>query len=72
MTLCLLRSSATDGDTGENARVRYALIGGNTQNHFTIDTETGHVSVVRPLDYETIRNYRLVIRAQGGSSVQDS
>ena len=60
-----IRFSATDGDAGENARIRYALIGGNTQAHFTIDTETGHVSVVGQLDYETIRNYRLVIRAQG-------
>ncbi|XP_043190636.1 protocadherin-like wing polarity protein stan isoform X2 [Amphibalanus amphitrite] len=64
----IARISATDGDAGENARIRYALIGGNTQGHFTIDTETGHVSVVGQLDYETIRNYRLVIRAQDGGS----
>ncbi|XP_037087761.1 LOW QUALITY PROTEIN: protocadherin-like wing polarity protein stan, partial [Pollicipes pollicipes] len=64
----IIQIRATDRDAGENAAIRYALIGGNTQGHFTIDTLTGHVSVVRALDFETIRNYRLVIRAQDGGS----
>ncbi|KAK9696737.1 Laminin G domain [Popillia japonica] len=42
--------------------------GGNTQSQFAIDTITGDVSLVKPLDYETLRNYRLVIRAQDGGS----
>ncbi|KRT79745.1 Cadherin, partial [Oryctes borbonicus] len=40
----------------------------NTQSQFSIDTITGDVSLVKPLDYETLRNYRLVIRAQDGGS----
>lgn len=59
---------ATDADQGNNAAIRYAIIGGNTQSQFAIDTITGDVSLVKPLDYETLRNYRLVIRAQDGGS----
>lgn len=56
---------ATDADQGTNAAIRYAIIGGNTQSQFSIDSLSGDVSLVKPLDYETIRSYRLVIRAQG-------
>lgn len=60
--------SATDADQGVNAVIRYAIISGNTQSQFAIDSLTGDVSLVKPLDYETLRNYRLVIRAQDGGS----
>ncbi|XP_031351868.1 protocadherin-like wing polarity protein stan isoform X2 [Photinus pyralis] len=59
---------ATDVDQGSNAAIRYAIIGGNTQSQFAIDSLSGDVSLVKPLDYETLRNYRLVIRAQDGGS----
>jgi len=45
--------------------VRYAIIGGNTQGQFSIDSQNGEVSLVKSLDYETMRSYRLMIRAQG-------
>jgi cadherin EGF LAG seven-pass G-type receptor 1 len=54
-----------DADSGPNAVLRYSLIGGNNQGHFAIDSLTGDVAVVQPLDYEIVRNYRLVVRAQG-------
>lgn len=50
---------------GSNAAIRYAIIGGNTQMQFSIDSLSGDVSLVKPLDYEQVRSYRLVIRAQG-------
>lgn len=59
---------ATDADAGSNAVLRYSLIGGNTQGHFVIDSLSGDLAVVQPLDYEALRSYRLVIRAQGDSS----
>lgn len=59
---------ATDADQGNNAAIRYAIISGNTQSQFSIDSLTGDVSLVKPLDYETLRSYRLVIRAQDGGS----
>ena len=62
---------ASDADSGPNAVLRYSLIGGNTQAHFVIDSLSGDVAVVQSLDYEAIRNYRLVIRAQGKQSTTD-
>ncbi|XP_076265474.1 protocadherin-like wing polarity protein stan isoform X1 [Rhynchophorus ferrugineus] len=59
---------AMDADQGVNAVIRFAIISGNTQSQFAIDSLTGDVSLVKPLDYETLRNYRLVIRAQDGGS----
>lgn len=59
---------ATDADEGNNAAIRYAIIGGNTQSQFAIDSMSGDVSLVKPLDYESVRSYRLVIRAQDGGS----
>lgn len=59
---------ATDADRGNNAAIRYAIIGGNTQSQFSIDSMSGEVSLVKPLDYESVRSYRLVIRAQDGGS----
>lgn len=43
---------ATDADDGNNAAIRYAIIGGNTQSQFAIDSMSGDVSLVKPLDYE--------------------
>ncbi|KAI8429178.1 hypothetical protein MSG28_007715 [Choristoneura fumiferana] len=62
------RIKATDADAGANAAIRYAIIGGNTQMQFSIDSLSGDVSLVKPLDYEQMRSYRLVIRAQDGGS----
>ncbi|CAG9761162.1 unnamed protein product [Ceutorhynchus assimilis] len=59
---------ATDADQGVNAAIRYAIISGNTQSQFAIDSLSGDVTLVKPLDYETLRSYRLVIRAQDGGS----
>lgn len=59
---------ATDADEGNNAAIRYAIIGGNTQSQFAIDSMSGDVSLVKPLDYEIAKSYRLVIRAQDGGS----
>ncbi|KAF7994935.1 hypothetical protein HCN44_004407 [Aphidius gifuensis] len=59
---------ATDADSGSNAAIRYAIIGGNTQNTFSIDSLSGDVTLVKPLDYETTDSYRIVVRAQDGGS----
>ena len=58
---------AVDYDEGIHAAIRYTLIGGNTETHFAIDSMTGDVSVLKPLDYETQTSFRLTIRAQDGS-----
>ncbi|XP_063987386.1 protocadherin-like wing polarity protein stan [Diachasmimorpha longicaudata] len=64
----IARIRATDADAGANAAIRYAIIGGNTQNTFSIDSLSGDVTLVKPLDYETTDLYRIVVRAQDGGS----
>lgn len=63
---------ATDADEGNNAAIRYAIIGGNTQSQFAIDSMSGDVALTKPLDFESVRSYRLVIRAQDGGSPSKS
>lgn len=59
---------ATDADAGSNGALRYGLIGGNAQGHFAMDSFTGSVTILSPLDYETARSYRLVVRVQDGGT----
>ncbi|CAH1784160.1 unnamed protein product [Owenia fusiformis] len=64
--------SATDKDDGSNARLRYSITGGNSQDMFGIDSLTGDLSILTDLDFENTRNYRLVVRAQDGGSPSKS
>lgn len=56
--------SALDQDSGLNGQIRYSIIGGNPAGQFILDAVTGDLKVVAPLDYESDRGYRLVIRIQ--------
>eukprot|EP00058_Branchiostoma_floridae_P003781 XP_002589269.1 hypothetical protein BRAFLDRAFT_130073 [Branchiostoma floridae] len=56
--------AATDPDEGTNSQIRYSLIGGNSQGHFTIDSATGDISVITNLDFESTPRYRLIVKAQ--------
>ncbi|XP_064606055.1 LOW QUALITY PROTEIN: cadherin EGF LAG seven-pass G-type receptor 2-like [Liolophura sinensis] len=60
--------SAKDKDIGENGDVRYRITSGNTDNTFSIDSITGAISLLKPLDHEVITSYRLYIRAQDNGS----
>ncbi|XP_062598426.1 protein dachsous-like [Saccostrea cucullata] len=60
---------AKDADAGDNARLSYAIIGGNIGGAFTIDPETGELSC-KALDRETIASYNLTIRASDHGSPQ--
>ncbi|XP_064483474.1 protocadherin-like wing polarity protein stan [Ornithodoros turicata] len=64
----IARIRATDADDRSNAALRYSLIGGNTQGHFAMDSLTGSVTLLSPLDYESTRSYRLVVRVQDGGT----
>lgn len=54
---------ATSLDSGKNAEVVYSIAGGNEHNKFTINPETGVISVFEMLDYERVRSYLLTIQA---------
>uniref|UniRef100_A0AAX7TNR5 Cadherin, EGF LAG seven-pass G-type receptor 3 n=1 Tax=Astatotilapia calliptera TaxID=8154 RepID=A0AAX7TNR5_ASTCA len=60
----ILRVSATDRDKDSNAVVHYNIISGNSRGQFSIDSVTGEIQVVAPLDYEAEREYTLRVRAQ--------
>uniref|UniRef100_A0A7M5XET6 Cadherin domain-containing protein n=2 Tax=Clytia hemisphaerica TaxID=252671 RepID=A0A7M5XET6_9CNID len=48
---------ASDADTGINGKLIYILV--TDTNQFTINTETGLIRLVSPLDYETQQQYLL-------------
>ncbi|XP_059410729.1 protocadherin Fat 1-like isoform X3 [Carassius carassius] len=54
--------NATDADSGFNGEVRYTLLGG--AGRFSVDQETGVITLAAPLDRETQDEYSLVITAQ--------
>uniref|UniRef100_A0A4W5RPL4 Cadherin EGF LAG seven-pass G-type receptor 3 n=1 Tax=Hucho hucho TaxID=62062 RepID=A0A4W5RPL4_9TELE len=60
----ILRVSATDYDKDSNAAVHYNIISGNSRGQFNIDSVTGEIQVVAPLDFEAEREYTLRVRAQ--------
>uniref|UniRef100_A0A674PRB3 FAT atypical cadherin 3a n=1 Tax=Takifugu rubripes TaxID=31033 RepID=A0A674PRB3_TAKRU len=51
--------SAYDGDTGFNGQILYSISDGNIDNCFTIDMDTGLISVLLPLDREKMDHYLL-------------
>lgn len=58
------RVTATDLDDGENAALKYSIIGGNTGGAFSIDTEGGQIHLQKSIDREKQDSYKLVVRAQ--------
>ena len=59
---------ATSRDIGVNAEISYTIIGGNEQRKFSIEPETGLVSVTGKLDYERAKDYFLTIQALDGGT----
>ena len=57
--------SSTDGDDDET--VTYSITAGNTGDVFFIDEDTGDISLVGALDYETDTSYTLTITASDGT-----
>lgn len=59
----ILTVSATDGDDGPNGMVRYTISGGNERKEFAVNTITGVISVLQPLDYDVVQEYHVNITA---------
>ncbi|CAN0154844.1 unnamed protein product, partial [Bubo scandiacus] len=65
----LIQVFATDGDEGTNGQVRYAIVSGDANNEFRIDSVTGVITVAKPLDREKKPSYTLTVQsADRGSS----
>ncbi|KAK1172141.1 cadherin-10-like [Acipenser oxyrinchus oxyrinchus] len=62
------RIKANDADVGENAEVKYNIIGGDGVDMFDImtdkDTQEGVITVKRPLDYERKKIYTIKVQAE--------
>ncbi|XP_044007072.1 fat-like cadherin-related tumor suppressor homolog isoform X2 [Aphidius gifuensis] len=54
---------AIDRDRGDNAKLSYSIISGNVGNVFTIDYNTGIISIIRELDLSITSEYILVVKA---------
>ena len=55
--------NATDQDLGEPGEIIYEVWSVNEEGVFDLDSETGRISLISSLDYETAREYVLRVRA---------
>uniref|UniRef100_A0A3Q3VTC7 Cadherin domain-containing protein n=1 Tax=Mola mola TaxID=94237 RepID=A0A3Q3VTC7_MOLML len=65
--------SARDSDWNQNARISYLLedtqvSGSPVSTYVSLNSETGVLSAVRSFDYEQIKQFQLVVKAQDGGS----
>lgn len=58
--------TATDGDSGVNAEITYAIRSGNPDGRFRIGSDSGRVFVNGEIDFESKIEYNLVILAWDG------
>ncbi|XP_031561240.1 protein dachsous-like [Actinia tenebrosa] len=55
---------ATDRDSGANGKVEYAIIDGNTENTFTIDLNSGLITIKKSPKFKTSSRYDLKVEAR--------
>ena len=55
---------ATDNDIGTNGQIRYTITGGNQERAFTIDENSGLVTLSGALNFEATQSYSLVVTVQ--------
>ena len=46
--------TASDDDSGENARISYSFVQSSTENYFTINSNTGEIATANTLDRESL------------------
>ena len=59
------------GDNNGDA-LSLSIIGGNTQGHFSLDSNSGELTLLSTLDYETTNSYSLTVQAQDGGGLADT
>nr|XP_023698658.1 protocadherin gamma-A3-like isoform X1 [Paramormyrops kingsleyae] len=70
-SICVVQ--AQDADSGANARVSYVLeethlAGTPISSYISVNSESGIIYAIRSLDYEHIKQFKLVIKAQDGGA----
>lgn len=65
--------AATDADLSPHGDLRYSIQSGNNPRTFAIASETGQLSLVQALDFETLPSFSLVVvaRDSGGQVAPD-
>ena len=56
--LPVLTVLAVDNDSGPAGHVTYGIASGDGTDKFHVDAETGQLTLISPLDYETKTSYR--------------
>lgn len=59
----ILTVAATDKDEGPNGMIRYMISSGNEDSKFGINSTTGALRILEPLDYDTVNRYHLNVTA---------
>ncbi|KAF7701166.1 protocadherin-16 [Silurus meridionalis] len=72
MGFVLLYIIARDADQGENGRVSYHIQAGNTAGRFSLNPNTGSLSILKALDREEQDSYNLTIVAEDHGTPQYS
>lgn len=64
----VLQVKATDADSGQNKAISYHIVSNhaNASQYFHIDSNSGLIAVAKPLDYEYLHEYSLLVRAVDG------
>ncbi|POI32290.1 hypothetical protein CIB84_003958, partial [Bambusicola thoracicus] len=59
---------ATSQDIGTNAEITYLIRSGNEKGKFNINSKTGAISISESLDYESCKDFYLVVEAKDGGT----
>ncbi|KFO58550.1 Protocadherin gamma-B5, partial [Corvus brachyrhynchos] len=67
----VLNVSASDADTGNNARITYGFgkMPAKVLQRFMVDTESGMITLKEILDFEDTRGYTLLVEARDGGGL---
>ena len=65
-----MKVSANDADHGTNGQIRYFIRGGNIDNAFNLDANTGIVTTNANLDREIRDSYKLTLEAADSGSAR--
>ncbi|XP_010074404.1 PREDICTED: protocadherin Fat 3, partial [Pterocles gutturalis] len=64
----ILSVFATSQDIGTNAEIAYLIRSGNEKGKFRINSKTGAISIFEALDYESCKDFYLVVEAKDGGT----
>ncbi|XP_077135758.1 protocadherin Fat 1 isoform X2 [Ranitomeya variabilis] len=61
----VVQVKATDADSGQNKAISYQIVSnhGNSSQFFHIDSNSGSITIAKPLDYEYLNEYTFFVRA---------